>query len=160
MEDDIFALSTNNSLSNAQKAYRLAQRFAKSKSDADLIDVIEDSFDILYEKISREHIAIVIDNIQFFGDALIYFLQKFIMYSKHQSRHNFSVLILSINKDYLTEKTNTFLKYIKKISEDTSRFCYSNVTGFHNKNQGILFLRELMHIGNDNLDEQFEIILK
>lgn len=160
LEDDIFALSTNNSLSNAQKAYQLAQRFAKSESDADLIDVIEDSFDILYEKISREHIAIVIDNIQFFGDALIYFLQKFIMYSKHQSRHNFSVLILSINEDYLTEKTNTFLKYIKKISEDTSHFCYSNVTGFHNKNQGILFLRELMHIGNDNLDEQFEIILK
>ena len=160
MEDDIFALSTNTSLSNAQKAYQLAQRFAKSKSDADLIDVIEDSFDILYEKISREHIAIVIDNIQFFGDALIYFLQKFIMYSKHQSRHNFSVLILSINEDYLTEKTSTFLKYITKISEDTSRFCYSNITGFHNKNQGILFLRELMHISNDNLDEQFKIILR
>lgn len=55
LEDDIFALSTNNSLSNAQKAYQLAQRFAKSESDADLIDVIEDSLIYYMKNKQRTH---------------------------------------------------------------------------------------------------------
>lgn len=160
LENDIFTISQTSKLSNAQQAYYMAQRFSKAKSDSELIEIIEDCFDVLYEKIGKEHIAIIIDNIQFFGDALIYFLQKFIMYSKHQTRTNSSVLIISINEDYITEKTDALLKYIKSISEDSPHFCCYNITGFRNTNQGIMFLRELMHISDDSLDEEFKIILK
>ncbi len=144
----------------AQKAYRLANRFTKAHSDSELIDVIEESFDILYEKISKEKIAIIIDNIQFFGNALIYFLQKYIVYSKHQTRTNNSVLILSINQDYITEQAEEFLKYILDLSKDRRQFSCHNIHGFQNKNQGILFLRELLHVDNESLDCEFEIILR
>lgn len=159
MENEIFALSQESSFSPAHQAYQLAQRFSKAKTDEELIQVIEECFDIIYEKISQSRLAIVIDNIQFFGDAMIHFLHKYVMYSIHQTRMNHSVLILSINEDYITEKTNTFFRYIQHISHDSTRFKCCNITGFHDVNQGILFLRELLHIGDERLDEEFKLIL-
>ena len=160
LESDAFMQQYFGLNTPAQKAYQLANRFSKAHSDSELIDVIDASFDILYEKMSKGKIAIVIDNIQFFGNALIHFLQKYIIYSKHQTRTNNSVLILSINQDYITDRAEEFLKYILDISKDRRQFLCHNVQGFHNKNQGILFLRELLHVDNESLDYEFEVILR
>lgn len=160
LENDVFMQQHTVLNTPAQKAYQLASRFSKAHSDSELIDVIEESFDILYEKISKEKIAVVIDNIQFFGNALIHFLQKYIIYSKHQTRTNTSVLILSVNQDYLTNRSEEFLKYILNLSKDRRQFLCHNVQGFRSKNQGILFLREMLHVDNESLDCEFEIILR
>lgn len=159
LEKDIFMQERCDSNTPAGMAYQLARRFSATHSDSELIEVIEESFDILYEKMSKERIAIVIDNIQFFGNAMIHFLQKYIIYSKHQNRANTSVIILSINQDYITDKSAEFLNYIEDLSKDRKQIACCRVTGFQNRNQGILFLRELLHINDDNLDPEFEIIL-
>lgn len=159
LEEDIFIQNHTNINTPVRQAYLLAQRFSTSHTDSELIEIINDSFDLLYEKISKERIAIVIDNIQFFGDAMIFFLQKYILYSKHQSRKNSSVLILSVNQDYITDKATELLDYIQDLSKDRKQIVCCNVTGFSEKNQGVLFLRELFHIDNDSLDPEFEIIL-
>lgn len=159
LEKDFFAQEHITDVTPARQAYILAQRFSKAHSDSELIEVIDESFDILFEKISKERIAIVIDNIQFFGNAIIHFLQKYIIYSKHQTRANSSVLLLSINEDYITEKATELLRYMQDLSKDNIQFSCCKVTGFRNKNQGILFLRELLHVSDERLDSEFEIIL-
>ena len=160
LEQDAFMQEHIEMKTPASQAYLLARRFSKAHSDSDLIEIIDESFDIVYEKISKERIAIMIDNIQFFGNAMIHFLQKYIIYSKHQARYNTSVLILSINQDYITDKTTEFLNFLQDISKDKSQISCHEVAGFHNMNQGILFLRELLHTSDDSLDQEFEIILK
>ena len=159
LEKDIFVQKQLEDYTPARQAYMLAQRFSRAHSDSELIEVINNFFDILYEKISKERIAIIIDNIQFFGNALIHFLQKFIIYSKHQTRANSSVLILSINEDYMTDKTIELLNYMQDLSKDRKQISCCKVVGFYDKNQGILFLRELLHVSDESLDSELEIIL-
>lgn len=159
LEEDIFIQEHSSTTSTAMQAYQLAYRFSKAHTDSELIEIIEESFDILFEKISRERIAIIIDNIQFFGKALIHFLRKYIIYSKHQARANNSVLLLSLNQDYGTEETSEFLAYMLELEKDNEYVDCIKVVGFSEKNHGILFLRELLHIGNDSLDLEFGLIL-
>lgn len=159
LEEDIFIQEYSDVTSPAILAYQLAQRFSRAQSDSELIEIIDESFDILFEKISREHIAIVIDNIQFFGDVLIHFLRKYIIYSKHQTRANTSVLLLALNQDYGTEETSRLLSYMQDLGKNKEQVGCIEVTGFREENQGILFLRELLHIGDDRLDSEFTLIL-
>lgn len=159
LEDDMFLQKYADKSTPASQAYSLARRFSTVHSDNELIDVIEESFDIIYEKISKERIAIIIDNVQFFGNALIHFLKKYILYSKHQTRANSSILVLSFNQDYTMDKATELLEYIQDLSKDRQQIECNSVTGFRDKNQGILFLRELMHIEDDRLDSEFDIIL-
>lgn len=159
LEQDIFMQKYAVADTPARQAYLLAHSFSDACSDEELIEIIEKSFDILYEKISQERIAIVIDNIQFFGNAMAHFLHKYIIYSKHQTRPNTSVLLLSVNLDYITDKSSVLLNYIQDLSKDKDEICCHEIKGFPHKNNGILFLRELLHIGDDSLDSEFEIIL-
>ena len=160
LENDIFMQERCDANTPAGIAYSLIRQFSKMHSDSELIKVIEESFDILYEKMSKERIAIVIDNIQFFGNAMIHFLQKYMYYSKHQTRANTSVLVLSINQDYITDKSAQFLNYVEDLSKDRKHIECCKVTGFHDRNHGILFLRELLHTSDESLDPELDMILQ
>lgn len=141
------------------KALNLAYLFQNVKSDVELTDIIDRYFDVLYEKLSQQKIAIIIDNIQFFSEPLLHFLYNYINYSKFQTRRNYSILILSVNHDYMSDKTRNFINYIKQLEQDRSEIYTARIKGFSTVNQGILFLRELLNITNSDYDEAFKIIL-
>lgn len=143
----------------ANQAYHLAQCFNHARSTGELIEIINTSFDIIFEKLSKERIAIMIDNVQYFGKALTHFIKKYLIYSKHQTRKNCSVIFLSINLDYATEDTEQLLKYIKELSKDYRQIKYHYIGGFQKENNGILFLRELLQLKDDSLDAELKAIL-
>ena len=144
----------------ANQAYNLAQSFNSARSTDELIEIIDTSFDIIYEKLSQERIAIIIDNIQFFDKALTHFLIRYLIYSKHQTRKNQSVTLLSVNLDYVTEDSNQLLEYIKELSKDYYHIIHFEIKGFQNENNGILFLRELLQLKNDSLDAELKTIIR
>lgn len=144
----------------ALKAYNLAKKIGQNLSDAELMEFIDNYFDILYEKLSNEPIAIVIDNLQFFNTPLIYFLQRYLDYAKHQTRKNRSVLILSINQDYANSDIQNFLNYIQELEKDRPTFLSKEISGFLNIKQAVVFLRELLNIKNEYSDVQLEMLAK
>lgn len=139
-------------------AYRLAKKISKSMCNADLYRLIDEYFDIIYEKLSSIPIAIVIDNLQFFDSPLMYFLQKYIDYSKHQIRTNRSVLLFSINTDYMNSGTQKFMDYIEELKKDRSEFIKHEIIGFSNENQSVLFLQQLLNIEGTELNAQLRLI--
>lgn len=142
------------------KAYELAKKIGNNLSDSEVIQLIDEYFAVLYEKISSEPIAIVIDNLQFFGAPLIYFLQQYLDYSKHQTRYNRSVLVLSVNSDYMNNDIYNFMEYIKELEKDRPEFLSKEIRGFEDINQAVVFLRELLNIKNEHSDAQLEMLAK
>lgn len=118
---------------------------------------IENYMEILFEKMSSEKIAIIIDNIQFAAADFQDFLIRYIKYSVNQHRENKSILIVSVNSDYMTEETAKTLYLLK--NSNIQYFLDENVSGFTEVNQGILFLRELIHTDHDSYDDLFENII-
>lgn len=144
--------------STSIKAYHLTRKISKHLTDKELLDLIDKYFDTLYEKISSEHIAIVIDNLQFFSEPLVYFLQKYILYAKHQTRVNKSVILLSINTDYINSYTQKFLALVKEIEKDHQEFVYEQIDGFVDMGQALIFIRHLLNIKDNHSDAQLKTI--
>ncbi len=119
---------------------------------------IETYKELLFEKMARGKNVIIIDNMQFASTSFQKLWRKYISYSINQCRENRSILITTVNLDYITEETAKTM-YILKNSN--IRYIIDEVlTGFKDINQGILFLRELVHICSDEYDELFTDIIK
>lgn len=153
-ENSVLDISDNNIL----RAYRLAKVLSDSVEENQLDELINKHFDIVYEKISSSNFAIIIDNLQFFGKPIINFLENYINYSKHQTRSNKSILIMSINDDYACDEIQNFKMYMKELCKDRLRFSYNEIQGFTNAEQAIMYLRELFSISDASLDTEFELI--
>ena len=159
LEDDILCCTEGDKTKPSYKAYRLASKFSEHQTDEELIQIIETDFDILYEKMSREKIALVIDNVQFFGKPMTHFLYKYVEYGKQQSCKNLSVLVLTVNNDFSGSDTEQLVDYAKEIEKDRPEFKIFKISGFETELNGILFLRELLHVNNDYLVEEFKKII-
>lgn len=131
-----------------------------------MIDVIEDNNfklfmhdykELLFEKMSRNKIAIIIDNMQFAPDDFQEFGKEYLKFAVNQCRENRSILIVSMNSDYITETASKTIYMLK--NSNIRYFVDEVVSGFKNTNQGILFLRELIHIKDETYDSLFKNIV-
>lgn len=113
--------------------------------------------ELLFEKMASCKIAIVIDNLQFSTDEFQEFWKSYIRYSVNQCRENKSILVVSINSDYLTEATSKTIYLLKH--SNIRYFLDEVVDGFKDINQGILFLRELIHTNKSSYDHLFRNII-
>lgn len=148
----------NNKENSSIKAYQLARKISNNLSDEEVIQLIDDYFDILFEKISSKPIAIVIDNVQFFSPPLLHFLRKYINYAKHQNRFNKSVLVLSINNDFATTEIKNFIDYLQELKKDYRGIEVKEVSGFKDDSHAVLYLRELLNVTDEHLDKELEQI--
>lgn len=139
--------------------YDLIKMISKNLSDNELIDLVNDCFFVIFEKMSNERIALVIDNVQDFGEPLRLFLEKYIEYSRHQSRSNCSVLLLSVNIDKADSNVVSFVESIKELQQDNSGFYVHKVVGFEHSNQALVFLKELLNEKSERFDKELEQVV-
>lgn len=114
--------------------------------------------ELLFEKMAADKIAVIVDNLQFSSGDFQEFWRSYVGYSINQSRENKSILIFSVNSDYMTEETAKTI-YLLKYS-NIRYFLDEVVSGFKDKNQGILFLRELIHTSEESYDHLFTNIIR
>lgn len=113
--------------------------------------------ELLFEKMSKKKIAIIVDNMQFASDYFQQFWQCYVAFSVNQCRPNQTIFIASVNVDYMTEECSKTV-YIMQNS-NIRNLVNETINGFNDLEQGELFLRELMHIDNGSYDLLFKEII-
>jgi hypothetical protein len=113
--------------------------------------------ELLFEKMAACKIAVIVDNLQFAVSEFHEFWNNYIRYSVNQCRENNSILIVSVNSDYMTEGTANTMYLLKH--SNIRYFLDEVVDGFKEVNQGILFLRELIHTSESSYDPLFKNII-
>lgn len=119
---------------------------------------IEKYKELIFEKMAADKIAVIIDNLQFSSGDFQEFWKSYVRYSINQCRENKSILIFSVNSDYMTEETSKTIYLLKH--SNIRYFLDEAVSGFKDRNQGILFLRELIHTNEESYDQLFTTIIK
>lgn len=140
--------------------YDLVKEISKNISDDELVYLVNNYFSIIFEKMSSERIALIIDNVQDFGQPIRIFLEKYINYSRHQSRANRSVLLLSINIDRADKDMLNFIESIKKLQYDNDAFYVQKVAGFKYTDQALVFIKELLNEKSERFDKELEQIIQ
>lgn len=112
---------------------------------------------LLFEKMAADKIAVIIDNLQFSAEDFQEFWKSYVKYAINQCRENKSILISSVNSDYMTEATAKTIYLLK--NSNIHYFLEEVVSGFKDRNQGILFLRELVHTNEEVYDQLFTNII-
>lgn len=128
----------------------------------EIISIIDNFFDVIYEKLNNIKYGLIIDNVQYMDSAFIYFLNKFIRYAKNSNRVNKTVLICVFNTDYLRDKSDAFdlLSNFKNYSNnDFLPILSFKIDGFQEIHQGLVFLKELLGVKSNSMDQIFEKIL-
>lgn len=145
---------------NLDKNMHLAVRIAKMiESLDDDFDIFMDKYkDLLFEKMAQMKIAIIVDNMQFASIHFHVFWRCYVAFSVNQCRINTSLFITSINLDYLTEESAKTIYVLQ--NSNIKHFVNEYIDGFKDKNQGILFLRELIRINDERFDSLFEEIIE
>jgi len=145
----------------AHTAYTLIKHFMNTSNPEDFMKAIDTWGTIIFEKISAAPIAILVDNVQFFGLEIAYFFLKYIEYSLNQNRSNESILVLSFNTDFINSESLNLFQWLRQLSSSNHPYIlYKEVKGFEDDMQGVLFLRELMRIKHNNYDYLLEMIVK
>lgn len=125
--------------------------------DEDLAIFITQYKELLFEKLSQKKIAIMVDNMQFASEDFQQFWRYYIEYSVNQCRPNQTILITTVNLDYISEESAKTIYALQ--NSNIKHFVNEFIDGFKDIAQGILFLRELMHIDNDNYNFLFKEIV-
>ena len=160
MQNDSNLMETLSENPAANQAYLLVKNLKKAFTKQKIIEYIDDSFEVIFEKLSQTKTALIIDNIQYFGKSLSYFIKKYLIYSKNQTCKNTSVLFFSVNVDYITKDSKDLLEFVRELENDFYHFETFEVTGFKTENNGILFLRELLQLHDENMDNELNLILQ
>lgn len=160
MQNDSNLMETISKNPTANQAYLLVKNLKKAFAEQQIIEFIDNSFEIIFENLSQTKTALVIDNIQYFGKSFSYFIKKYLTYSKNQACKNTSVIFFSVNMDYITKDSKDLLEFIQELETDFYYFETFKVTGFKTENNGILFLRELLQLHDENMDNELKLILQ
>lgn len=140
-----------------QMLYELNQR---SKN---IINIIDEYGEIIYERLIRSKYALVIDNLQFFDQPLLYFIEKLIMYGKNCNRINNLFMALSLNTDYSCgeiglKKIKTLFHQLQGSSACKFKTCY--IDGFATNGSALEFIKQLLGVRNKFYDNFLEKVIE
>ena len=127
-----------------------------------MIDSLEQNLDIfmkqykdlLFHELSKRKIAIIIDNMQFASLQFQQFWRCYVDFSVNQCHTNKTIFLICVNLDYMSEECAKTIYILQ--NSNIKHLVNEYVDGFKDTNQGILFLRELMHIKDSDYDEVFK----
>lgn len=139
--------------SSAQKVLQLIRILENSKTDNEIKLFIDQYGSILFERISSRKYIILIDNIQFTNEDFQYFIEQYAVYATNQSRYHSSVLAGVFNLDYMTSGSANLLFNLLHLG--IPNLLSYTLKGFMTNEQGILFLRELIHTRENVFDPFF-----
>ena len=138
--------SENNDIinnSSNKDVFIMLQSIMMADSIGSVCKLIDKYIDTIYERLLAQRYAIVIDNVQFFDDAMIYFLSRLSAYMINSNRYNPTIMLCAINTDYLNshnEATDLLLHW------KTLQNCFLtfHLTGFNSVNESLIYLRQLL----------------
>ncbi len=157
IEDDLLSENTNSD--GVTHAYRIINKInhaGKEKLlDMEFTDKISH---LIAEKASERKTAIIIDDLQKYGDTAIAFFSRFIEYANAMRRLNRSVFIFSYNYERGNESVVNLMKRVSGVQNDNSCFISIEISGF-DKNESESFLRNLLSIKDDKFVPLLRMIL-
>ncbi len=113
--------------------------------------------DIIYEKISCGKYALIVDNLQYFDDGMLTFINGLLIYTKNTNRQNSIVFCATINEDYLNNNlpAQKLMHLLEKLENSSFIEFYSvTVTGF-SSSSALLFIKQLLKIKEETYDNYF-----
>lgn len=120
--------------------------------------------ELIYEKLSRNKYAIMLDNLQYFDDGMIAFMNGLIMYSKNTNRQNSIALCLTINEDYLSDNlpAQKMIGLLEKLQDNSFvDACSVNLSGFSpDSDSGLLYIKQFLKIREETFDEYLKNLVK
>lgn len=143
--------------SSIKKVLQLFRILENSKTDHNIKNFIDDYGSIIFERLSNYKYIILIDNIQFTNEDFQYFIEQYAVYAANQSRYNYSVLAGAFNLDYMTSTAANLLFNLLHLG--IPHILPYTLSGFRTNEQGILFLRELIHTSEKVFDPFFEKLI-
>lgn len=144
-------------MTDARTALKILEMVNRLETEDELFQFVDDFGALLFEKLASQMCALVIDNVQFAEKAFQHFLREFIRYSVNRNRPTYSAVLIVFNQDYMTASSSELLFDI--LQANVPHMLAPKLSGFEEKNVGILFLRELVHVSDDRFDALFEAII-
>lgn len=145
-------------VSSTKKVLQLFHILEDSKTNDNIKNFVDDYGAIIFERLSNYKYIILIDNIQFTSDDFQYFIEQYTVYSTNQNQYNYSVLAGTFNLDYMTSTAANLLFNLLHL--DIPHILSYTLDGFRTNEQGILFLRELIHTSEKIFDSFFKKLIK
>lgn len=109
---------------------------------------------VLFEKMASGKYFILIDDIQYWSEESISFLQSFIVYASNMQRRCNTVIAIVANTDVLYNPST--IEFLSELNIDNETYqkniCRYEVTGFETAQQAMYFLNEVLGIGTLDLD--------
>lgn len=114
----------------------------------EVVDNLEEYYEIIFSEMCRNKYAIIIDNLQSYSPEIITFITKMIQFmGNHMKRKSSFALLLSLNtalaydKNYL-DFASSFQTIVG--SNDNAGILFENITGFTKEEQAITYLKTLL----------------
>jgi predicted transcriptional regulator len=146
----------NSDLSNNIKnALIMIHAFSRETNKKKMISLIDKYVEVIFERLSSQHILISVDNIQFFDETVLYLLEKLIMYGNNINRKCGFVLLGIFNTDYISvnSKVMQLLNHLRHLPQIN----ILKLTGFSDNNEAVTFLLQLLNL---NVDLENKYLLK
>ncbi len=164
VSEELIAKSFSLKEKEVESAFSLAFKmlYEINQEKTDIIEIIDMYGEIIFERLIHGSYALIIDNIQYFDQPLLYFLEKLIIYGKNCNRENTLFLALSMNTDYCCSNTEVakikvLFHQLQKTSACKMKIHYIN--GFHTLGSAVEFIKQILGIKNNNYDNLFFKIL-
>lgn len=148
----------NLAYTDTEKAIYLLKKIISNNTEEALQKTLDAYADILYEKLSKNKYVLIIDNMQYAGNAFRHFIEQYIYYAVNQQSANQSILLFVFNLDYMTPASSELLYNI--LHSDIKHLLSFQLNGFIEEKQGIMFLQELTRTSEDENAEYFSEIVR
>lgn len=141
-----------------EKALSLLRLIIQNNTEESLQKILYTYGDIIYEKLSKNKIVLIVDNMQYTEKTFQCFIEQYIYYAENQQSSNHSVLLLVFNVDYMSNMCSELLYNI--LHSNVKHLLSFQLRGFIEEGQGIEFLQELTRSSNDENIVYFSEIIK
>lgn len=108
--------------------------------------------EIIFDRLFSQKLFLVIDNVQYYDDCIILFLNQLLQFGKNNNRRNQLVLGVVLNTDYITSDSQC-LRLLNIYKREEAFLC-RKIAGFTEGNAAKGFLRELLTSSID-LDDSY-----
>lgn len=106
------------------------------------MELLQNYFSILFEKLRKGKYAIVVDNLQSYSIEILSFFEMMIQYLLQCQGSTKLILLFSVNTALVFEH-----KYFSFLSEfDRTNFATENIEGFQTEKQAIVFLKTILKL--------------
>lgn len=137
-------LSLPNDIRNA---LTMINDFSNVKSKEEMILLINRYIDVIFERLSKQHVLVSVDNIQFFDETVLYLIEMLIDRGANTNKKCGFALIGTFNVDYIP--TNSRVMQLLYRLRFLSQIDSVELKGFANDGEASVFLLQLLNLSVD-----------